>query len=129
MDNIEEDIALDENLKKQLKKSNDKRLTTFNILLIIAIFSGLLIYMLLVDGIDNILLMLHSVDYFWVFMGIICMLLSWFFEAICLHIPIKKIYPSQKFHNSLRIMMIGQLFNNITPFCSGRATNASILYA
>lgn len=129
MVNIDEDISLDEDLRKKLKKSNNKRLTIFNILLIIAIFTGLLIYMFLVDGIDNILLMLNSVDYFWVFMGIICMFLSWFFEAICLHIPIKKIYTNQKFHNSFRIMMIGQLFNNITPFCSGRSTNASILYA
>lgn len=129
MYNIDEDVSLDKDLSKKLKKSNNKSLTIFNILLIIAIFIGLLIYMILVDGIDNILLIINSVDYFWVFMGVICMLLSWLFEAICLHIPIKKIYPTQKFHNSFRIMMLGQLFNNITPFCSGRATNASILYA
>lgn len=126
---IDEDIELDENLKKQLKKSNDKKFTIFNVLLIVAIFIGLLIYMLKVDGIDNVILMLHSVNYFWVFMGLICMALSWLFEAMCLHIPIKNLYPTQKFLNSIRIMMIGQLFNNITPFCSGRATNAGLLYA
>lgn len=128
MDNIDENVDLDKNLKKKLKKSNDKRLTIFNILLIVAIFIGLLIYMFNVDGVDNIILMLHSVDYFWVFIGLICMVLSWLFEAICLHIPTKNLYSNQKLRNSIRIMMIGQLFNNITPFCSGRTTNASLLY-
>lgn len=128
MDNIDTNIELDENFKNKIKKSNDKKFTFFNISLIITIFTGLLIYMFKVDGISNIISILSQVNYFWVFMGIICMVLSWFFEAMCLHMPIKNLYPNQKITNSIRIMMIGQLFNNITPFCSGRATNASLLY-
>ncbi|MBO5479431.1 MAG: flippase-like domain-containing protein [Clostridia bacterium] len=115
----EEELQLDENLEKQVNKSRDKRLTIVNILFIIAIFFGLLIYMFAVDGIDNIVSILKSVNYFWVLAGIICMVLSWLSEAICLHIPILKLYPDQKLSSSIRIMMIGQLFNNITPFCSG----------
>ncbi len=105
--------------EKQVKKSKDKRFTFFNVVLIVAIFIGLFIYMIMVDGIHNILLVLQSVNYAWVVAGLVCMLLSWVSEAICLHIPIKKLYPTQTFWMSLRIMMIGQLFNNITPFCSG----------
>ena len=75
--------------------------------------------MVIVDGLDNILLILQSVNYAWVIAGIACMVLSWISEAVCLHIPIKTLYPTQTFCGSFRIMMIGQLFNNITPFCSG----------
>lgn len=113
---MEENI---DTFEKQVKKSKDKRFTFFNIILIVAIFIGLFIYMVMVDGIHNILLVLQSVNYAWVVAGLVCMLLSWVSEAICLHIPIKKLYPQQTFRQSLRIMMIGQLFNNITPFCSG----------
>lgn len=114
-----EEIELDDNLKQQINKSKDKKFTIFNILLILAISVGLFIYMFVVDGFDNIVLVLQSVNYYWVMAGIICMVLSWLSEAICLHIPIKKLYPEQSLKNSIRIMMIGQLFNNITPFCSG----------
>ncbi len=128
MDNIDTNVELNENFKKKLKKSKDTKFTILNIALIITIFIGLFAYMLIVDGLNNIVIMIKSVDYFWVFLGIICMVLSWLFEAMCLHVPIKNLYPNQKFLNSVRIMMIGGLFNNITPFCSGRATNASLLY-
>lgn len=114
-----EEIELNNNLKQQINKSKDKKFTIFNILLILAIGVGLFIYMFAVDGIDNIVLVLQSVNYYWVMAGIICMVLSWLSESICLHIPIKKLYPEQSLKNSIRIMMIGQLFNNITPFCSG----------
>ncbi len=115
----EEKIELDENLKNQIQKSKDKKFTIFNILLILAIGIGLFIYMFAVDGMDNIVLVLQSVNYYWVMAGLVCMVLSWISEAMCLHIPIKKLYPEQTLKNSIRIMMIGQLFNNITPFCSG----------
>lgn len=119
MSDITENSNLDENFKEQVNKSKDKKFTIFNIVLIFAIFAGLLSYMIIVDGIDNIVNVLNSVNYYWVLAGLVCMVLSWISEAMCLHIPIVKLYPNQKFSNSLKIMMIGQLFNNITPFCSG----------
>ncbi|MCI8482091.1 MAG: flippase-like domain-containing protein, partial [Clostridia bacterium] len=117
-ENLDE-IEIETSFKQQVTKSKDKKFTILNLILIIGIFIGLFVYMLIVDGISNIITVLQSVNYWWVIAGIICMVLSWLSEAICLHIPIVKLYPNQKFRNSIRIMMIGQLFNNITPFCSG----------
>lgn len=102
----------------QVQKPN-KKMTIINFILIGIIFIGLFIYMITVDGIDNIVSLLHSVDYRWVFAGIICLILYWLCEAITLHIPLKKLYPDQTFRNSIKISMIGQLFNNVTPFSSG----------
>lgn len=110
---------MDETLTQQVNKSKDKKFTIFNLVIILGIFIGLFVYMVAVDGMDNILLVVKSVNYFWVLAGLICMAFSWISEALCLHIPIAKLYPNQKFCNSIRMMMIGQLFNNITPFCSG----------
>ena len=100
-------------------KPADKKMTIINFAIIIAIFVGLFIYMICVDGIDNILNLLAVIDYSWVFAGIICMVLFWISDAVCLHIAIRKLYPSQTFWNRFKICMLGQLFNNITPFSSG----------
>ena len=107
-----------ENLKEDVKPAN-KKVVIFNFVLIIVIFIGLFLYMVNVDGIENIIQLLNQVDYKWVFAGIICLAIHWMCEAINLHIPMKKMYPEQKFTNSFKVSMIGQLFNNITPFSSG----------
>ena len=104
----------DEEVKKTSKKG-----TIFNFILIITIFAGLLIYMINVDGIDNIINLLHQVNYNWVIAGLICLIIYWICEAITLHVPLKRMYKSQNFGNSVKVSMIGQLFNNITPFSSG----------
>ena len=105
-------------LEEEVKPAN-KKVIFFNFLLIIVIFIGLFIYMINVDGIDNIITLLQSVDYKWVIAGIIYLAIHWTCEAVNLHIPIKKMYPNQKFTNSFKVSMVGQLFNNITPFSTG----------
>lgn len=112
---IDKDI---EELHEEVKPAN-KKVIIFNFLLILAIFVGLFIYMINVDGIDNIRELLHQVDYRWVLAGIICLVIHWFCEASNLHTPLKKMYPNQTFKNSFKVSMLGQLFNNITPFSSG----------
>lgn len=107
-----------EELHEEVKPAN-KNVIVFNFFLILAIFIGLFIYMVKVDGIDNIIQLLHQVDYKWVFAGIVCLIIHWFCEATNLHTPIKKMYPKQKFTNSFKVSMLGQLFNNITPFSTG----------
>lgn len=109
----------EEQLEQKQAKPANKKMTIFNFLLIAVIFIGLLIYMLTVDGLDNIVELLLNADLKWVFAGIVCMIIWWICEAIVVHLPLKKIYPNQRFSNSLKITMIGQVFNNITPFSSG----------
>ena len=108
-----------QNLNEQQVKPANKKVIIFNFLLIVVIFVGLFIYMVKVDGIDNIKQILQQVDYKWVMLGIVCLIIHWICEALNLHIPIKKMYPNQSFKNSFKVSMIGQLFNNITPFSTG----------
>ena len=105
--------------KRIEERPTNKKTTILNISLIIVIFLGLLIYMLTVDGIENIIYVLKQVDYRWVLAGIGCLIIHWICESVNLHIPIKKMYPNQRVTNSIKVAMIGQLFNNITPFSSG----------
>ncbi len=107
-----------EALKQEVKPAN-KKVIAFNFILILVIFVGLFIYMVKVDGIDNIKEVLQQVDYKWVIVGVVCLIIHWICEASNLHIPLKKMYPDQSFKNSFKVSMLGQLFNNITPFSSG----------
>lgn len=107
-----------DNIEQEIKPAN-KKLTLFNFLLILVIFIGLFIYMICVDGIDNIISVLQQADYIWVLGGLGCLLIYWICETLTLHFPLKKMYPNQPITNSIKVAMIGQLFNNITPFSSG----------
>lgn len=113
-----EEQKLEEELEKKVTHKNKKSIF-LNFLLILIIFVGLFVYMITVDGMDNLLSILKTVNYGWVIAGLGCMVLCWLCETLCFHIPVLKLYPNQKFSNSLRIIMLGQLFNNITPFASG----------
>lgn len=63
---MNEDLDNEEILNPSEKPKN-KRLNIISLLLIFIIFVGLLIYMIYVDGLDNIITLLKSVDYNWVF--------------------------------------------------------------
>ena len=106
-----------ESLDKSIKKN--RKLYFFDIALVIIILIGILIYLFKVEGIENMSTVLQSVDYRWVALGLVCLVVMWTCEAITLHFPLKDIYKDLKFKSSFRATMIGQLFNNLTPFASG----------
>lgn len=116
--NTLDNSQMEKEIQQEIKPAN-KKLTIFNFILIVVIFVGLFIYMICVDGMDNIISVLHQVDYRWVLGGLGCLLITWICETITLHLPIKKMYPNQTISNSIKVTMIGLLFNNVTPFSSG----------
>ncbi len=103
---------------QEIKRTN-KKVIIFDIVFITVIFIGIFIYMMNTDGAENIGELLRTADYKWVLAGIVCLIVMWLAEAVSLHIPVKRLYPTQKFTNSIKITMIGQLFNNVTPFFTG----------
>lgn len=113
---IEDDLQT--NQAPEMKHAN-KKVIIFDIIFIITIFVGIFIYMMNTDGAENIGELLRTADYRWVAVGTVCLLIMWLAEAVSLHIPVKRLYPTQSFMNSIKITMIGQLFNNVTPFFTG----------
>ena len=108
------EIQDDEIVNKSGKKSR-----IISIIFIIALFLGLWFYMVKVDGIDNMKKVIESANIWWFIAGLICLIGQWICESLEIHIPIKKMYPDNKFSTSFQVNIIGQLFNNITPFSSG----------
>ena len=112
------DIAKNEESEEEVKKTS-KTVIAISILFIIGIFVGTFALMFNTEDANIIGEILGSADYKWVLFGVICLLLMWFAETINMHIPLKRLYPTQKLSNSIKITMIGQLFNNLTPFSTG----------
>ena len=108
-----------ENQEEIKAKPANKKVTIINFIIIAVICIGLFAYMIWVDGIDNIVSLLKQVDYRWVLGGVACLILHWFCDSLNLHLPLKRMYKDQPLTNSIKVGMIGLLFNNITPFASG----------
>ncbi len=49
----------------------------------------------------------------------LCMVVFWLMEGLCVHILLRRYQPGCKFSNTLRTVMIGQFFNQTTPFATG----------
>lgn len=112
------DKILEANEPTEAKKTS-KKVIILSTLFILFIFIGTFAYMMNTDDVNNLGEILRTADYKWVLFGLICLVVMWLSEAINMHIPLKRLYPTQKFTNSIKITMIGQLFNNLTPFSTG----------
>lgn len=76
-------------------------------------------YVFFVDGFTSLINALKSVNPYWITLSIIVIIIYWLLEAYILHIIIKRFHKTQKFKITFKTSMIGQFFNNITPFASG----------
>lgn len=90
-----------------------------NFIIIVCSLIFLFCYVFFVDGISNLINALKSVNPFWISFAVISIVIYWFLEAIILQIIIKPFHKTQKFKYTFKTSMIGQFFNNITPFASG----------
>ena len=118
--NIREKNNTQENEKELVEvKKTSKKVIVLSTLFILFIFIGTFAYMMNTDDVNNLGEILRTADYKWVLIGLICLIIMWLAETVNMHIPLKRLYPTQKFTNSIKITMIGQLFNNLTPFSTG----------
>ena len=76
-ENVEDNVEDETNVKPE-----NKKITILNFMLIIVIFVGLFIYMITVDGIDNIISVLNKVDYRWVLVGVGCLIIQLLFHLV-----------------------------------------------
>lgn len=97
-----------------MKKKN--RLTLIYILINIAI---ILILGLLDPEIKNIGQLFQSIKLSWIIGGILSMGLYCFMDGLILNYATKVISGIKDFFNSMKVAIIGQYYNAVTPFASG----------
>ena len=80
---------------------------------------GMVIYFCLTTGLEGFVQSFSRLNVTWLIAAVSCMLLYWLCEALALHVLIHHLYPHRRFRRTLRVAMIGQLYNAVTPFASG----------
>lgn len=91
-----------------------------NIVFVAASLVILLLYLWISEGgKGTIVTALTALNPLWLLGGLVMMLLYWLLEAMCMQAIIRRLSPGYPFGRTWYVSMIGQLFNNITPFASG----------
>ncbi len=96
----------------------DKK-SIFSYIIILLSAAVLVCYIVFVDGIESIMKAFLSPRISFMWGAVLCIFLYWLFETFVLHRVTKFLHPDQKFKNTFKTTMIGQLFNCITPSASG----------
>jgi len=91
----------------------------FNFFIIFLSALILIFFVLSTQGISGLLAQLSGLLYLWLGLAFGCMIFYWALEVLILHCITKLLYQKQSWFNSLKVTMIGQFFNSITPFASG----------
>ncbi len=81
--------------------------------------AALVIYIVFFEGVDKFTALFMTMNLKWLFIGLGCLAGYLLIESVILHIMTRQLTKKQSFMQSVRVSMIGQLFNCITPFASG----------
>ncbi len=96
-----------------------KKKTNKIYLIICGIAFIVMVFVLMSEGIDNILNALAQLNPMFLLLAVGCMVVYWLGEGIGLHLAAKSLDPKVTFRTTMLVTMIGQYFNCITPFASG----------
>jgi len=96
-----------------------KKLLYINIAIIIFVSILLVVYLFFIDGIDNLVSALRNASVIPLLIAVLLIVVYWFLESLTVYAMAKKLHPPHLLKNSIKTVMIGQLFNCITPFATG----------
>lgn len=97
-----------------MKKS--KKILNFVLLLS---FTIIVMYFMLKDDFNATINQILSINLFWLFVAIVFLVLYWVINSVILFKIIKRYNPNYKYKKSLRLQIITQFFNAVTPFSTG----------
>ena len=87
------------------------------ILLVIVAFA--VIFFSLKDDFSAAVNYLKNMNYLWVLIAVICMILNIFFQSLSQYRFLREIDPNYKLSSCFKLMCMAMFFNGITPFSSG----------
>jgi uncharacterized protein (TIRG00374 family) len=91
----------------------------FNLAVVAIITVFMIILLFSTQGLSEIKAVLGHMNYRYLAAAFTSMALYWFMDGVILQIITKFLFRKQRFMDSLKVTMVGQFFNSITPFTSG----------
>ncbi len=98
--------------------------------LFVILSSALLLVILIffTDSFGSLVQMLNHIKPYWLAAGFGCMVVYWLLDAVLLHTITVTMHKEQRIRDTLRVTMIGQFFNSITPFAgAGQPVQAYVM--
>ncbi len=103
-----------------------KRLFKLFVVLSSAIILILLIFF--TNGLDELVDMFKKAKLYWLAAAFGCMMVYWLFDAVLLHVITRGLLEKQPIKDTIRVTMIGQFFNAITPLSgAGQPVQAYVM--
>ena len=96
-----------------------KKKNAINLIICAAAFVFMAVYIVFVDGVDNLLTSMAKMKAVFLLLAVGLMGVYWLMEAWGLHAALKALHPRQSFRKTLIVTMLGQYYNCITPSASG----------
>lgn len=87
----------------------------FKLLVVLSSAIILIILIFFTNSIDELRVMFTKARLYWIAVAFGCMVVYWLFDALILHIITLGLFETQPLKDSIRVSMIGQFFNAITP--------------
>lgn len=92
----------------------------FNSVVVVLSACVFLSFFIFSHGLSSLILELKGLNFYWVVLAALCMLIFWMFETVILYIITLTLNKSSSLLiKSVKFAMIGQFFSAITPFQSG----------
>lgn len=92
----------------------------FNTVVIILSACIFLSFFIFSNGLTSLSKVLRTLNFSWLLLAVLCIIIFWFLETAILYIITLSIYKTHHlFLKSIKFAMVGQFFSAITPFQSG----------
>ncbi len=100
----------------------------FKALIVLSSAIILIILIFFTNSIDELALMFKNARLYWIAVAFGCMVAYWVFDALILHVITKGLLEKQPLKDTIRVTMIGQFFNSITPLSgAGQPVQAYVM--
>lgn len=99
-----------------MMKTNGKKIFNFFLLLII---TSIVLYFSLKDDFNTIINEIFNMNPIWLLVSVLLLICYWLFKSIVTHRLIIKFNKEYSLKKAIRLMLITNFFNAITPFASG----------
>lgn len=100
----------------------------FKLLIVLSSAIILIILIFFTNSVDELRVMAANARLYWIAVAFGCMVMYWVFDAVILHVITLGLLEKQPIKDTVRITMIGQFFNSVTPFAgAGQPVQAYVM--
>jgi len=104
---------------RKIFMGNVMRKKLLNLTIILFTTAVFVILIFFTNGTNQLIQLLAGIKYRWIAAAFGCMVMYWVMDSFIILSITRALFENQRFADSIKITMVGQFFNAITPFAAG----------